>query len=231
MEMPKRGAIMRLLRGVIKWCLGSVLICLISILTTWYVVNQYVSAVLGQFHITTPEQKLQLSQMISQLSEQAGSLLGGTSAQTAAPEGSGASGQGGGSSSPSGNNPEGTNPVNGSSSGAAGDAGKSQATSETEPDDAVAAWSQLGQQQRDKQKKVVISAQDFLQKKDELSAEDKRKIFSILSTRLPPEEIQKISGFVEDGITEDELKQLESIVSKYVKPEEYQQLLDILNKY
>jgi len=200
-------------------------------LTTWYVVNQYVSAVLGQFHITTPEQKLQLSQMISQLSEQAGSLLGDATAQTAAPEGKGGPSQGGGSPSSSDNHSAGTNPVNGSPSGAAGDAGKSQPTSEAKPDDAVAAWSQLGQQQEDKQKKVVISAQDFLQKKGELSNEDKTKIFSILSTRLPPEEIQKISGFVEDGITEDELKQLESIVSKYVEPEEYQQLLDILNKY
>jgi len=221
---------MRLLRGVVKWCLGSVLICLISILTTWYIVNQYVSAVLGQFHITTPEQKLQLNRMISQLSEQAESLLTGTSTRQAVPEGNVAAGQGNGHLGLSGEQPGGTNPANGSSPGTAGDAAKSRATSTAEPDDAVAAWSQVGQQQ-DKQKKVVISAQDFLQKKDELSADDKTKIFSILSTRLPPEEIQKLSGFVEDGITEDELKQLESIVAKYVKPEEYQQLLDILNKY
>jgi len=64
-----------------------------------------------------------------------------------------------------------------------------------------------------------------------LSEDDKSKVFSVLVTRLPQEEILKISEMVENGITGQELDQLQAMLTKYLPPEEYNELLDIINKY
>lgn len=62
-------------------------------------------------------------------------------------------------------------------------------------------------------RKVVVSGEEFAKKKDELTQEQKNKIFSVIS-KLPQEDIQYISKLMENGITASELKELEQILQK-----------------
>lgn len=94
------------------------------------------------------------------------------------------------------------------------------------PEDAVEVWAASAEKHN-----VIISTEDFQKKKEQLTNEDKMKIFSILVSRLPQEDMQKITGFVEDGITNDELQEVEQIVGKHLNAEEYSQLKQIINKY
>jgi hypothetical protein len=76
--------------------------------------------------------------------------------------------------------------------------------------------------------KVVVSSEEFAKKKEQLSSDDKNKIFKLLMTRIPQAEIQKISQIMEDGITASELKDIEQLLQNYLKPEEYSQLLSMI---
>ncbi|MNI88538.1 hypothetical protein D3C73_1458500 [compost metagenome] len=76
-------------------------------------------------------------------------------------------------------------------------------------------------------RKVVVSGEEFAKKKDELTQEQKNKIFSVIS-KLPQEDIQYISKLMENGITASELKELEQILQKRLQPEEYADLLKLL---
>lgn len=78
---------------------------------------------------------------------------------------------------------------------------------------------------------LVMSAQEFNEKRKKLTNQDKTAIFSIVMTKLPQEELQKMSLLLEDGITEEELGDLEDVMNAYLEQEEVTQLLTILNKY
>ena len=230
---------MKWLFSLTKLVLAAVLVSIVSIYTTWFTVNLYVDDLLNRFNITTSSQRLQLSQWIAGISKQMGlqnsepslhDALGGTAA-----------------------------PANGTEKDSAHggeEAGRLDADMETGPtargeeadqdetipspadheEESLPAWNQSGGTSRQEEaglsdQEIVITEEDFSEKKNRLSDEDKSKIFSILVSRLSPEEMQHISEIVEDGITGEELEQLQTIVTKYLKPEEYQELLDILQKY
>ncbi|MCR8634855.1 hypothetical protein [Paenibacillus radicis (ex Xue et al. 2023)] len=78
--------------------------------------------------------------------------------------------------------------------------------------------------------KVVVSGEEFTKKKEQLSTNDKTKIFNLLVKRLPQNEIQHISKLMEDGITASELKEIEQLLQTYMKPEEYSQLLGMIKQ-
>lgn len=106
----------------------------------------------------------------------------------------------------------------------------SSSISGPKPEDALPVWNDASastSRQDSMQKKLVMSADDLAKKKDQLSAEDKQRILSILA-KLPADEMQKISLWMEEGITEDELKQMEELVQKRLKPEEMAQLTALL---
>ncbi|MCZ8517624.1 hypothetical protein O9H85_35945 [Paenibacillus filicis] len=99
------------------------------------------------------------------------------------------------------------------------------------PEDAVAVMgrqSVSGTDAPNDDRKIVISSEEVLKRKNQLSSENKAKIFSLLSSRLPEEEIQKISLLMEDGITAGKLKEIEQILQKYLKADEYAQLLNMI---
>lgn len=100
--------------------------------------------------------------------------------------------------------------------------------------DAVPVWNQSGKSASsaaEQKRKVMMTAEDLQTLKEKMTSEDKMKVFALLSSRLPQNEIQTISQLVENGITEEKLGQIQTIMEKYLKPNEYQQLLDILSKY
>ncbi|MFE5322321.1 hypothetical protein ACFQ88_26955 [Paenibacillus sp. NPDC056579] len=97
--------------------------------------------------------------------------------------------------------------------------------------DAVAgsgASSGAGSSAAEESKRIVVSGEEFTKKKDQLSGDEKNKIFNMLVTRVPQAEMQTISRLMEDGITAAELKQIEQLLQTYLKPEEYSQLLTMI---
>jgi hypothetical protein len=87
------------------------------------------------------------------------------------------------------------------------------------------------QTSRDLKDTLVMSAQEFNEKRKKLTNQDKTAIFSIVMTKFPQEELQKMSLLLEDGITEEELGDLEDVMNAYLEQEEVTKLLGILNKY
>ncbi|NOU94737.1 hypothetical protein GC093_16135 [Paenibacillus sp. LMG 31456] len=82
----------------------------------------------------------------------------------------------------------------------------------------------------DTAEKVVVSGEEFTKKKEQLSTNDKTKIFNLLVKRVPQNEMQHISKLMEDGITGSELKEIERVLQAYMKPEEYSQLLSLIKQ-
>jgi hypothetical protein len=78
---------------------------------------------------------------------------------------------------------------------------------------------------------VYLSTDELDAKKDSISSEDRMEIFSILMSRLPPEEIQKISKLLEGGITSAEIREAANILKEHLNEQEYEKLIGILMKY
>ncbi|MCC2683473.1 MAG: hypothetical protein K0R75_372 [Paenibacillaceae bacterium] len=230
---------MRWIASLFRIGLISVIVCLLSVATTWYTVSYYVDDLLSQFHITTPKQKQELSLLITSLVKQAGlvnskgsagSLQGGKT-DTGADEGTSqpplANGQTGAAKEPTADNSSvaGSRPTAGSP---AADPGE----------DAVSVWSQTNANGSSIDRsgaqgagsKMVISAQEFYSEKEKLSDDDKMKVFTILVENLPPDQLQQISQLVEDGITETELQKIDGILRQYVSNADYETLMNILDK-
>lgn len=84
------------------------------------------------------------------------------------------------------------------------------------PQDAVAVWQSMS-----------FSEADILRVKNELTNEEKMKIFSILLSNVPQQEIQALSEVLEGGINEDEIEMIDSVMRAYLDDEDYQQFIDI----
>lgn len=105
--------------------------------------------------------------------------------------------------------------------------------------DALPVWSQSGSTQGTQTGGIgeqasgkVLFSSDFLSSaKDNMSNEDKVKLFALLVSKLPAQEVQNISQLMEDGLTQEELEQIDGIIRKHLTDEEYRQVLVILEKY
>jgi len=97
-------------------------------------------------------------------------------------------------------------------------------------EEAIEVWGREGTQQVEEQQ-VLLSLEDFNLKKDQMSGEDKIKIFSMLMSKLPTDEIQALSLFLEDGITQSEMELIDDMIRVYLKEEEVDTLVAILEKY
>jgi hypothetical protein len=210
---------MKMLVWLSKLAVSAVLISSLSVFTSWYIVNTYLKSVLDQMNINIPEKHYQFSDFLSRLSDEVHTIaLSGK-----APDSSDLS-----AAKRSDNRENEQRPPSEEEPGTAADKAK-----EPTGDAAVPAWnqqlyeSQAEQQQQD----IIMSAEEFSQKKEQLTNEDKMKIFSILFSKLPQQDMQKISLIMENGITRDELKQVDRIISQHLDRSEYDQLLAILNKY
>lgn len=205
---------MKLLGWISKLLLGAILVSTISVLTTAYIVNTYITQLLKPFNLQISQKPLELSDILVNLWGKSNIL-----------------GQGGTSPDATSLDP---NPDPTSNPASTTPAGK---------EDAVAAWAQTSDRagtdasrtsetssERELDRAVVMSEDQLQSKKDQLTSEDKRIIFAALS-KLPEADMQTISTLVEDGITSSELAQVEKIVEQQLKPEEYNQLLQILRKY
>jgi hypothetical protein len=81
------------------------------------------------------------------------------------------------------------------------------------------------------QEETVITPDELADARDQMTEEDRNKLFAILVSKLPQEEWQTISTYVESGLTESELTNVQQIVAKYLNRDEYDELMEILSKY
>jgi len=237
---------MKLLGWLSKLILSTVLISLLSVVTAWSVVNMYVEELFRQFQIPAMGQKIQFSDFAARLSEElnivkprAGAnqaAAGG--AQTAEPGSdakganqaatSGAADGSAVSASDSANNA--SSAPGSADSGTQPSASPDTAASAAAEDDAVAVMGQVYDDEA-QQRDLVMSTETFAKKKEQLTSEDKMKIFSLVVAKLPQNEVQRLSVLLEDGITAEELKEVDQTLHRYLTDDEYKQLMEIIQKY
>lgn len=80
------------------------------------------------------------------------------------------------------------------------------------------------------ERKVIISAEDVSRIRDEMSDEDKMRLFSLLAYKLPESEVQKISTMMERGLTEEEALEIQDRLKLYLTEQEYEELLTLLTQ-
>lgn len=83
----------------------------------------------------------------------------------------------------------------------------------------------------DMEEQIIISAEEFNQKKDAISSEDKMRIFTLLFTKVPQDDIQHLSLLLEDGLTEEEMAGVQEVLKAYLEPAEIEELNQIIEKY
>lgn len=196
-----------------KLTIATCFITTITLYATWMAVQTYVDKLLAHYQLADSMNKIQFSDFLAGLGGSVNILEQPASRKEAVPRpdtGIKAPTSISGEEQPADSRP---NPYE-----------------EPKGDDAVAVWSQ-NRSGSEQQKKVIVTTEEFQKTKDTISNEDKMKLFSMLVSRLPQEELQTLSTLVEDGITEKELEEINGIVEKHLKPEEYKELIAILEKY
>jgi hypothetical protein len=239
--------VIKLINWLTKIIIQTMLIAGLTVYLTWVTVHTYVDKLLSKYHLDSAESKIGFSDFLSQMSDSL-NILKPSRLNNQASEKTPEPAQAAKPTEeplrqilpdpviteiPATGNPEGTTspkPEPAPSDAAATGAEKAA-------DDSVSVWKQTGnaskqeQSKTDKQKQLVISAEEFTKKKDQITDTDKVTIFTLLATHLPQTEFQQISTYVEDGVTEQEWADIQQIVEQYLKPEEYKELQDILANY
>lgn len=229
---PERmDARMRWIGWLAKWAAGALLASALSVLTTFYMVESYMEALLARWNLSVPEAPVLDLERLFSLGETAnkGEAEGevsepnpnlretgrdrpiGGALKVTAPVVSGEAGgsPGSGTAAGEGNLPDETpEPVSGAG--------------EPFDQDAVPVFGSA------LSGALVMSAEEFNEKRKNLSESDKAEIFTILLNRVPQEELQMLSLLLEDGITADEANTMMEVIGGYLEREEVNRLLAIL---
>lgn len=190
-----------------KLVVGAVFVSFLSVFTTVYLVDQYITAILQRLNMADVERPvLKLDEL----------LMGGAkpSAATGTREERIPGDKQGDPEQP----PEGALKVNASPTM------DPDAIAEQEPSVPVF-------EHNLHEDALVMSAEEFNIKRKKLTEEDRLEIFTIMMKSLPQEELQKMSALLEDGITEEEVKNMEEVIHAYLHQDDVARLLSILNKY
>lgn len=212
-----------------------VMVCLLTIVTTGYVVNYYVENILSRFHISMTDGGPSVTDIMKGLVGFQNSSQGTTpkveadsdlSAQLP-PQNSESQ-----SIDPqveSQNNESQNNQSQDAESQNNASPNKETDNSEVVPP--ATGGSSAGTNQSSGQKgAVVVTPDDLIAKKDSLDNKDKEDVFAILMSKLPQEEMQKITEYMENGLTETEVLATQQVLSKYLDKTEYAKVMEILKK-
>ncbi|GAB6990980.1 hypothetical protein [Paenibacillus pini] len=226
---------------IMQWLLKTVLVVVLisgmTLLTTGLVVNAYVQSILTTFNIKLEGQTPGLGSIMQGMfgfGKQKDKDMTTDPKDTASNEKSTGTVQGSSSSDRS----------SGTGSSSTTDQGKSDTSGEKVekekvPENAVPVMGQGVSESESvdsqgtgtaQDEQVLISPEDMSKKKQELTAQEKKTIFTMLITKLPQQEIQAISSEMEGGLTEEELKNIESTIAQYLNAEEYESLKKLLEK-
>ncbi|MEK8128968.1 hypothetical protein WMW72_13775 [Paenibacillus filicis] len=229
---------MRGLKWLAKLAISAVVTASCCVAFTFMTVNTYVDMILEQFHIERPASaKIEWAPFLSRFADSLVPPAGIAPAASGGAAGLSGSETGKDRAVAASGTPQSTETGSGKSKN---DPADRPQTGQTDPyrvpEDAVAVWSRQPSQNAtpntpspsDEDRRVVVSSEDFTKKKEQLSEQAKGKIFSMLVSRVPQEDMQKLSLLMEDGLTASEMKEAEEILQKHLKPEEYRDLLAIL---
>lgn len=230
-----------------KWAAGALLAAALSVLTTFYMVESYMDALLDRWNLGSLEApELDLDRLFSMRDRMAGT--GAPAADRldpAAPsrdrtEGSRETGRGrpaGGAlkvdASPAATErPE--QPVSGETGESGPASGFHPDPSGKEEDGAASGYEPVPDAlpvfgQTSLQDGFFLSAEAFNEKRKNLSEADKLEIFTILLNDVPQEELQRLSELVEDGITAEEAALIAKSLQEHLGPDELERLLAILH--
>jgi hypothetical protein len=245
--------VIKLINWLTKIIIQTMLIAGLTVYLTWVTVHTYVDKLLSKYHLDSAESKINFSDFLSQMSASLNILKPSSSNNQASGKTSELALDTEPTEEPSRQtlaDPEITDipsTVDSESTTSTTSTTSPQPTAtptETDstdvnatPDDSVSVWNQTGEASKqeesktDKQQELVMSAEEFSKKKDQIDEADKVKIFTMLAARLPQTEFQQLSTYVEDGVTEEEWVDIQKIVEQYLKPEEYKELQDLLANY
>lgn len=246
---------MKWLSWLMKICATALVVTVISLYTTWTVVQTYLTKVLDHYQLSAGIEKVEFSDLLASIGSDLNIMKQPASKQSNSQaeqgkvvsavvqpsDGGKSTGKTGGDAVPA--NQSGTTDNSVSNPGKAGGTGtNSQSNDYPVIEDALPVWSQSsssqaqqqGSQQSQKEElgqKTVVSAENLSSTKDRITNEDKMKLFSLLISKLPPAEVQTISTLMEDGITQQELLEMNAIIQKHLSTDEYNQVVTILEKY
>ncbi|SDN33361.1 hypothetical protein SAMN04487897_102541 [Paenibacillus sp. yr247] len=77
----------------------------------------------------------------------------------------------------------------------------------------------------------LLTPEKLVEIKQHMSTEDKVKIYSLITSKLPQSDIQNISSLIEDGLTKEKLNKIQKILNQYLNEQEYSELISIFSKY
>jgi hypothetical protein len=196
---------MKMVNWLTRAIITAAIMTSVSIATTWVMVNAYVQQLFKDFGQTAIVQPIALSDVLTALTSgvRGSNLIESTVKPFSAQEQEqGVSGE-----------EEGTPAVGGSSD-----------KEYPVPDHALPVMGQAFGED------FYISMDDLNDKKDSMTQEDRMEIFTLLITKLPPNEVQSISTLLENGITAEEMEVASGILQAYLSEDEYTKLLGILKK-
>lgn len=226
-----------------KWAAGAVLASALSVLTTCWMVESYVNALLERWNLGGAAPELAVGELVSSFLPGNDRKAAGSAPKADAPAAAGESpadaenrGEAGTGAPRQANGAGGTVPGGAAPSAkrtpaeetapppGAADAGTGPRTGEsTDVSGAIPVFGRAALQSG-----LVMSAEEFNEKRKSLSDSDKAEIFTMLYNHVPQEELQRLSGLVEDGITAEEARQIADVMEGYLEPADMERLLTIL---
>lgn len=205
---------MNVLRWLSKQIVLIVFVCFLSVMTTLVVINALTERIMQQIGIESHHAKITFPQLLAQWSGQ-GNMIVRDAAPLVKEHSDGLSADG---AIDEGWRDEGRR--DGDERG--GDSDLLEHPYEGE--EAVEVW--RSQSSRDQ---IVFSMEAFAEARDQLSLEEKMKIFTIVVDNIPPAEVQRLSEMMEEGLTDEEIRQIERMMAQYLNEQDYEALWSILN--
>lgn len=220
----------KVLQWIGKLMVGTILVTGITVFITWTTVSSYIDKLLKTYHLEAIQPGF-----ADMLGGALGSLTGGTGGDAAiepqeepvkredsavSPETVPNSPTPGPTMGQDENPTPGNSPNNGSSPEPSTDGKKDPVQVQSQSGGLNAAGSG-----------VVLSAEEIMERKDQLSDETKQEILALLVDKLPEEEMQQLTALLEGGLTAEELQEMETALKSYLDGNEYANLLHMINKY
>lgn len=177
---------MKLLNSTIKLTMIAVVVSIVSMMTTFVMVNIYADKLFQQFDLGFQHPEISMNELILELTDQQ------------LPE---------------------QERIRDDSD----DIQIIETVEEADPE-TIEVWNQQAERQ-------LISIDDFNRLKDQISDDDKMKVFSLAISNIPPQQIHAFSHILENGITEQELLDLDEMLQQHLDADDYLDLMSILSKY
>lgn len=198
---------MKWIGWMLRLMVTIVMVSVLTIMTTGYVVHSYIQSILSSYNISLGEQVPTFSGMVK-------GMLGYTAGEDK-----------------ESNQISASTPYSNSGQSQENEQKQIETEAPDVPEDALPVMGEMSSEAVDQQdQKVLVTPDDLVAKKDELTDKDKEEVFTILMSKLPQAEMQKLTEVMEGGLTETEMIEIEQILSKYLDKSEYAKMVKLLKE-